>query len=176
MADYYLGEIRMFTCSYAPQTWHLCDGTMLNIQQNAALYALIGTQFGGDGQTTFALPDLRGRTIAGILPSSPSFQKVGTKGGIEGEVLTLAETPPHTHVFGVSNTAGNTTFAGKILAEPVGPSGTQVNIYNTNASAQTTLNTATIGSAGGGAAHNNMQPFTTINYCIAIQGDFPQRN
>ncbi len=178
MADFYLGEIRMFACNYAPPGWHICDGSLLNMQQNAALYALLGTLYGGDGKTTFALPDLRGRTMAGLLPTNPSFQKVGTAGGSETETLSPAEMPPHTHTFGVKNAPATGTLAGEILANPVGaaPTNTQVDIYNASAATTTTLNPATISTVGGNVPHNNMQPYTTVNFCIAVQGLFPSRN
>lgn len=180
MADYYLGEIRMFTCAYAPQTWHLCDGSLLNVQQNAALYSLIGTKFGGDGKTTFGLPDLRGRVMAGVLPSNPSFQQLGTTGGAETVAIDVTQMPPHTHDFNITNTPGTVGLNTEILANPVGKDTAgnvvHVNVYNTNVTTSTTLNAASIGSVGSGQGHNNMQPFTTVNFCIAIQGLYPQRN
>ena len=177
MTDNYLGEIRVFASDFAPEGWALCDGSLLPLNQYAALYSLLGTKFGGNGTTNFALPDLRGRVPigTGVRGTSPAYTyTIGNNGGSETVALQTAAMPAHSHVFGVKNALGSVALAGAILAIPNAPS-TQVNIYNTSAGSTTTLNPGTIENTGTGAPHNNMQPFQTINFCIAILGLYPQR-
>jgi microcystin-dependent protein len=177
MSDFYIGEIRAFACNFAPQGWAFCDGSLLQIQTNAALYSLLGIQYGGDGVKNFALPDLRGRVPIGAgvraVQSSYSYS-VGNKGGSDIVALTIPAIPVHSHLFLVKNAAGTAPLANAVLAIPESGT-TQFNIYNTAATSSTTLNPTTIQPAGTGAAHNNMQPFQTINFCIAIEGYYPTR-
>jgi microcystin-dependent protein len=178
MTDNYLGEIRVFGFNYAPEGWHLCDGSLLTIQQNQALYALIGIAFGGDGKTTFAVPDLRGRTMidSGQKPGGTAYLR-GAKGGSETVTLVLEQTPPHIHEMEVDNTAGTVGIPANILAIPTTSTGVQLNAYREFATTntKTTLNPATVEPAGSNAGHNNMQPFLTVNFCIATTGFFPPR-
>ncbi len=178
MGDYYIGEIRAFACDYAPEDWALCDGSLLPVQQNAALFSLLGIQYGGDGKINFALPDLRGRVPIGTgvrnISSPPYTYVVGNKGGSESVAIQTTEMPAHNHSFLVKNAAGTVPLAGAIVAIPDGGS-TKVNTYNTAAGSTTSLNPGTINSTGAGGAHNNMQPYQIINFCIAIRGLYPQR-
>ncbi len=180
MTDNYLGEIRVFGFDYAPQGWHLCDGSLLSIQQNSALYALIGIAFGGDGVKTFALPDLRGRTMidSGQKPGGTAYLR-GANGGSETVALALEQTQPHNHNMTVDNSLGAANMPANILAIPkeAKTPSEQINTYREFASTntKTTLNPATLDTAGSNAGHNNMQPFLTVNFCIATMGYFPPR-
>jgi len=163
----FLGEIRPFGFNFAPRGWALCDGQILPIAQNPSLYSLLGTTYGGDGRTTFALPDLRGRTPVGF----DSALRLGTRDGQEQVTLTLGDLPSHDHSVNASADAGSaSTVTGNALAN----GGTSLT-YGT-ASTLVATNPAAVGAAGGGQAHDNMQPFLTLNYCIAVRGLFPSRN
>jgi len=176
MTDNYLGEIRLFGFGFAPQGWHLCDGSILNIQQNTALYSLIGFSYGGDGRTTFALPDLSGRTAIdmGQSNASSAYYKLGQAKGKEGVTLVTQEMPKHNHLMLVDNNSGSKGIVGNILAIPT-KGDVQVNIYNPSNTTVAPLSPATVDNKGGGGAHNNMQPFLAVNYCIATMGIYPQR-
>lgn len=172
MADPFLSEIRIFGFNFAPRGWAQCDGQLLPINQYQSLYSLLGTTYGGDGRTTFALPDLRGR-----VPVSPGNSGAGTnitygaKTGQETVALTSAQLPQHTHVAQASSTDGNNPLpAGKVLAA------TPAQIWRDPDTSMTSLKTGTVANAGGGQPHDNMQPFLALNYCIALQGNFPSRN
>lgn len=176
MTENYLGEIRLFSFGFAPKDWHLCDGTLLNIRENTALFALIGVAYGGDGITTFALPDLRGRTAIdmGQKTSSSGNYRLGQAKGHEGITLVAQEMPKHNHLMQVDNSNGNKGILGNILAIP-NKDNVTVNIYNDNNTPVAPLNPNTIGADGGNADHDNMQPFLTVNFCIATTGAFPPR-
>lgn len=172
----FVGEIRMFSFNWAPRGWALCNGAQLNIQQNAALYSLIGVQYGGNGQTTFNLPDLRGQVPMGWGNNGTVYQ-VGNKGGAETVTLTQAQTPPHTHATNVITTNGNFPILGGNLFAVPGQSGTNpvIPLYaprGTNA--PVALAASTVSGSGGGA-HSNMQPWGVTNYCIATLGLYPMR-
>jgi len=186
MSDYFLGEIRAFSFGLVPQGWLSCDGQILQIQQYAALYSLLHTEFGGDGVNTFALPDLRGRVIIGLGsytdPSGQGYQyNYGNAGGAETVALTAAQTPPHNHALmgnTVAGSAGNPN-ANYIASWGSSPQVTQSqNLYAAPASPNTmvNLNPGSLAATGGGQGHSNMQPFQVINYCIATQGLYPSRN
>ncbi len=173
--DNYLGEIRTFAFGIIPNGWHLCDGTLLNMQQNIALYSLIGTTFGGDGRTTFALPDLRGRAI--VASNYTSTYNQGKAGGNESVALTNAQTN-HIHYMHVENAPGDTVIPTNILAIPdvAAIQSEIINIYSVPASApNVSLNVETIAMQGSSAGHNNMQPFLVLSYCIATSGVYPPR-
>lgn len=165
----FLGEIKINAFSFAPRGWAKCDGALMPISQNQALFALLGVQFGGDGRTTFQLPDMRGRTGMGATPT----QVVGVAAGVENVVLTTPNLPTHTHVPSATTAAGNqpTPNSGIFAASPTadnflayGPATGLVAIAPT-----------TLGSAGGSQPHANVQPSTTLNFCIALTGIFPPR-
>lgn len=167
MAEPFLAEIMIVGFNFAPRGWAFCDGQILPINQNQSLYSLLGTTYGGDGRTTFALPDLRGRTP---MHTGTSFNQ-GQKGGEETHSLSVAETPSHTHVLRATNedqTSDDPT--GNLLASP--PS---INIYD-DLSNPANMNPATVGNTGVGQGHNNMAPYLVLNFCIALQGTFPSRN
>lgn len=167
MDDPFLGEIRPFAFGFPPKGWATCDGQLLPINQNQALFALLGTMYGGNGTTTFALPDLRGR--AGMHLSSVHTQ--GVRGGSESVALTAAQIPLHSHTANCSNVAGTQTSpAGKFWAQD-----SDGNVVFNSAGGANMAATA-IGNAGGGQPHPNMQPYLVVNYCIALQGVFPSRN
>lgn len=171
MSEPFLAEIRMVGFSFAPRGWALCDGQILPINQHQSLYSLLGTAYGGDGRTSFALPDLRGRTPIHVSASHAQGQKAGE------ETHTLAETemPGHSHVLQASAAAATAPGpADGLLAVSTLAGGT---LYSTTAETQNvSLAAAAITDTGDGQAHNNMQPFLTLNFCIALQGLFPSRN
>ncbi len=163
MAEPFLSEIRIMSFVFAPKGWALCNGQLLPINQNQALFSLLGTTFGGDGRVNFALPDLRGRTPIHVGGS----HTLGERGGEQAHTLSIAELPTHTHVFNVNSGTGNaTTPVGAVLAKaPSNTYGPPSSLVSMNAGAS--LNT------GGSQAHLNMQPFLTLSFCIALQGIFP---
>lgn len=176
MTDNYLGEIRLFPINYAPEGWHVCDGTIMQIQGNQALYSLIGKTYGGDGKTTFALPDLRGRVPVDASITNPTNYSIGMNGGAETVALTVQQMPAHNHEFQVYNGPDSAPEPNDILAIPANTiSGAQINTYNTSNATTQTLNAASIENAGTSQGHNNMQPFLTLNFCIAVQGIYPPR-
>jgi microcystin-dependent protein len=173
MAEPFIGEIRMFGFNFAPVNWALCAGQLMSISQNTALFALLGTMYGGDGVTTFALPDLRGRVPLGAGQGlGLSNYNQGQQGGEENHTLITQEMPQHTHQVSASAASDATTPANNFLGDdPRNP----VNVYNTTSDG-TLMNARMIGVAGGSLPHNNMQPYLCINYCIALQGIFPSRS
>jgi microcystin-dependent protein len=167
VSEPFLAEIRMFGFGFAPRGWAKLDGQILPINQNQPLFALLGTTYGGDGRTTFALPDLRGRTPIHKDDGHP----LGQSGGAESVTLTAAETAAHTHAAKASSSGGNSPSpGGHVLAAELDPD----KAYGT-AAMMTALRPGTVSGAGGGQSHNNMQPFETVNACIALQGLFPSR-
>lgn len=166
MAEPFLSEIRIFSFVFAPKGWALCNGQLLPINQNQALFSLLGTTFGGDGRVNFALPDQRGRTPIHV----GSGHSLGEKGGEQSHTLSIAELPTHSHVGNASSTATNG------VATPNGAFlGGGNNVYHAPSNL-TTMTPATITNVGGSQAHLNMQPFLTLNFCIALQGIFPSPN
>lgn len=182
MSDYFLGEIRMFSFNWAPKGWALCNGSLMQANQNAALFSLLGKTFGGDARTTFGLPDLRGRAP---LCSSYGPQPYGTynqgnegMGGVESVTLTTAQAPIHTHSFRALSSVGTASQTAGGLVSSAKPVGTATpSLYGAVApnSTMAPLNAGTISSVGGGNAHNNMQPFLVTNFCIATAGLYPPR-
>ncbi len=170
MSEPFLAEIRIVGFNFAPRGWAFCDGQILPINQNQSLYSLLGTTYGGDGRTSFALPDLRGRTPIHVGASSGTDHRQGQKSGEETHTLAANEMPQHTHQLYGSNTAANQQ----------GPSGNllgnnQSNPYTAFANA-VELASGTVTNVGGGQAHENMMPWIVVNFCIALQGLFPSRN
>ena len=172
MADPYIGEIRMFAGNFAPLGWAFCNGALLPIAQYEALFSLLGTTYGGDGQTTFALPDLRGRgpIHAGQGPGLTNHPQ-GEQGGTETVTLTVAQMPAHTHAPAASSAAGTSSHPnGNVWAA----SSTSDNQYA--GTSNTTMNPATIGVAGGNQPHDNRQPVLAINFIISLEGIYPSPN
>jgi microcystin-dependent protein len=163
MAEPFLSEIRLFSFDFPPQGWALCNGQLLPINQNQALFSLLGTTFGGNGQTNFALPDLRGR----VPLHAGSGHTLGERGGEQAHTLSIAELPTHTHVLNVSTSAANQSEpSGTLFAKSLG--NTYANPVNLVA-----MKAGMLANTGGSQAHLNMQPFLALNFCIALQGIFP---
>jgi microcystin-dependent protein len=162
----FMSEVKIISWNFAPKGWAFCNGQFLPINQNQALFSLLGTTYGGNGQTTFALPDLRGKTP--IHPGQGFIQ--GQTSGQEFHTLTLGEMPAHTHFVNASSTQGDkNTVQGNILAQEVGkPYGPF--------SSLTTLAPASVSNYGGSQPHENRQPYLVLNFVIALQGAFPSRN
>ena len=172
----FVGEIVCFPFNFAPKGWAMAQGQLLSISQNTALFSLLGTNYGGDGKSTFALPDLRGRSAInagqgpGLTPSA-----VGDTGGSESVTLTAANLPTHTHTFAPPAATGAGTLVSPANAVPAVVAGT--NLYTTPASAGTAAMASGLTSvAGSSVAVNNMQPYLSLNCAIALQGVFPPRN
>lgn len=166
MADPFLGQVQAFAISYAPRGWAECNGQLLPINQNQALYAILGTTYGGNGVTTFALPDLRGRVPIHVSQTIPR----GTSQGEEAHTLTVNEMPAHNHfAMADSNTATTQgTPVGNVWAAEAS------NAYGTGLTGL--LNATAIGTAGGSQPHSNLQPYTVVRFCIALTGIFPTQN
>jgi microcystin-dependent protein len=165
MAEPFLSEIRIMSFVFAPKGWALCNGQLLPINQNQALFSLLGTTFGGDGRVNFALPDLRGRTPIHVGDG----HTLGEKGGEQAHTLSIAEMPTHTHAINGTALDADTPVPTSNLFATVS------NVY-TPAVNLTSINPATVGNVGGSQAHLNMQPFLTLSFCIALQGIFPSPN
>lgn len=170
----FLGEIDLVAFNFAPKGWAMCNGQLFPINQNQALFALLGTTYGGNGQTTFALPDLRGRRIVG-MGQGPGLQNynLGQVGGEESVTLTISQLPSHTHLPQASSAPGSAAGPGGNFWA----SQNQVFLYsNAPNGAVAAMAPAAIGSTGGGQPHNNMPPYLVLNYIIALQGIFPSQN
>jgi len=165
MGTPFLSEIRIMSFGFAPKGWAQCNGQLLPINQNQALFSLLGTTYGGDGRVNFGLPDLRGR----VQMHMGAGHTLGEKGGAEAVTISQTTMPAHNHTVTGSTTQGDkNTIAGNLLAHEVGkPYGA--------VTSTTTLNPASIGNTGGSQPHQNMQPFLTLNFCIALQGIFPSQ-
>lgn len=168
MSSPYVGEIRIFAGTFAPLGWEFCEGQIVPISENDTLFNLIGTTYGGDGQQTFALPDLRGRLPLHQGTYAGTAFTQGEAGGAEEVTLTTAQIPPHNHAFTATNAAGTTsTPTNNAVA-----SSTSVNLYNTNAPGAS-FGSAAVGPAGGSQPHSNMQPFLCVNFIISLFGVYP---
>lgn len=174
MADPFVAEIRIFPFNFAPKGWAFCDGQILPISQNTALFSLLGTTYGGDGKSTFALPDLQGN--AAMHPGQGqglSLRDLGEIGGAESITLLTSEMPVHTHLGSAHSTVANLNAPGptRILARSSG--GTLYQTVTNQNIVQMAPQSLSI--TGGSLPHNNMQPYLTLNFCIALQGVFPPR-
>jgi len=167
MGEPFLSEIRIMSFDFAPKGWAACNGQLLPINQNQALFSLLGTTYGGNGVTTFALPDLRGR----LAIHEGSGHSLGERGGEQAHTLSISELPQHLHRLNASSAAANTPVPTGDLPAVTG--GNQ--IYGA-ASNLTPFESGTVTTVGGSQAHENMQPFLTLNFCIALQGIFPSPN
>jgi microcystin-dependent protein len=166
MAQPYVGEIRMFAGNFAPAGWMFCEGQLLPISENETLFQLIGTTYGGDGQSTFALPDLRGRLP---LHQGNGFIMAET-GGVEEVTLTVSQIPAHTHpALGSSNTGTSTDPQNNVLSSLTGATSSA---YGSDAPL-TNLNPASVSSVGGSQPHNNFQPYLCVDFIISLFGIFP---
>jgi microcystin-dependent protein len=166
MAEPFLSEIRLFSFNFVPKGWAMCDGQLLPINQNQALFSLLGTTYGGNGQTNFALPDLRAR----VPIHAGSGHTLGEAGGEQAHTLTTVEMPTHVHAMN-----GSTVASGGSDNPTGGFLGSASNLYHAPASLET-MNPGTIVNTGGSQAHQNMQPFLGLMFGIALQGIFPSPN
>lgn len=168
MSEPFLAEIRIVGFNFAPRGWASCDGQILPINQNQSLYSLLGTTYGGDGRTSFALPDFRGR-----VPVHPGTSvHLGQHAGEEKHTLTLAEMPIHQHTVNIDNADGSNSFTPN-------PSLSQSKFeprFASEISGSGHMHSNSVSSMGSGEAHENMQPSLALNFCIALQGLFPSRN
>ncbi len=162
MSEPFLGELKLMSFNFAPKGWAQCNGQLLPINQNQALFSLLGTTYGGNGQTTFGLPDMRGR-----VPIHRGSFTQGQTVGEESHTLTSAEMPAHNHNVSASSQNGDQAEP-KILAAAA-------NVYATPSNF-TPIAPGTVGNTGGSQAHENRQPYLVLNWCIALQGIFPSRN
>jgi microcystin-dependent protein len=165
LAEPFLSEIRIMSFVFAPKGWALSNGQLMPINQNQALFSLLGTTFGGNGQTNFALPNLQGRAPTHV----GNGHVLGENGGEQAHTLATPELPTHTHTFNASQANANAPTPGNSMF------GTSNNMYAA-ASNLTGVNPGTITNTGGSQAHLNMQPFLTLSFCIALQGIFPPHN
>ena len=166
MAEPFLSEIRIMSFGFPPKGWALANGQLLPINQNQALFALLGTTFGGDGRVNFALPDLQGRTPIHVGDG----HTLGEKSGEQNHTLSISEIPTHTHAVNVASTNGTAIIpSGNLLA------GGSNQLYTAPDANLAAMAGATLANVGGSQAHLNMQPFLTLSFCIALQGIFPSQ-
>lgn len=173
MSEPFVGEIRMFAGNFAPRGWAFCDGQLLAVSQNDALFSLLGTIYGGDGRTTFGLPDMRGRIPihAGSGPGL-SNRALGTKGGAENETLTTNQLPSHSHTLrGTSSNGTLPNPGGNVLA-----TSTVLRPYAVGEPLDSNLASQTINNLGGSQSHSNLQPYLCIHFIIALFGIYPSRH
>ncbi len=167
MAEPFMGEIRIYSFNFAPKGWAFCNGQLMPINQNQALFSLMGTRYGGDGRVTFGLPDLRGRAA---IHQGGGFT-LGQAGGETNHTLTLNEMPAHNHFVQVVNAPGTAPVAiNNFFAQSPNQ------LYHSPDANLTPLNPASISNVGGSQPHSNMQPFLGLNICVALMGIFPSRN
>ncbi len=167
MAEPFLSEIRIMSFVFPPKGWALCNGQLLPINQNQALFALLGTTFGGDGRVNFALPDNRGRSPIHV----GSGYTLGERGGEQAHTLSVAELPTHTHSLQASSTTASVAIPGNVVPA----ASANFEAYRP-ASSLVPLSSGSVANVGGSQAHLNMQPFLTLSFCIALQGIFPSPN
>jgi microcystin-dependent protein len=168
----FIGEIRLFGFDFAPTGWAMCNGQLLPISQNDALFSLLGTFYGGDGVSTFGLPNLQSRVPIHMGQGSGlSLYDLGQLGGVETVTLTAAQMPLHSHSLNADVTEANSDApGGHALAE------SKTHVYGTRSSLGAALNAKSIGDTGDGQPHTNIQPYLTLNFCIALSGVFPSRS
>jgi microcystin-dependent protein len=171
MAEPFLSEIRMMSFNFAPKGWALSNGQLLPINQNQALFSLLGTMYGGDGRVNFALPNLQGRVPIHFGDGNT----LGEAAGQYAHTITQSEMPQHIHFLMASNLQGNSvnpnfSGVGNVFATDPG------NVYSNNVAQLTALNPGSVSNVGGSQAHENSQPYLVINFCIALQGIFPSQN
>ena len=177
MAEPFIAEVRIWALNFAPRGWAFCNGSLLPIAQNTALFSLIGTTFGGDGRTTTALPNLQGRAPMhpGNGPGLTS-RRLGERGGVEQVTLTEAQMAQHNHVLSGDEGSTEEEGQGNPAGQRTGETDASDRIYAPNGSALVNMAGGALPSAGGSQAHNNLQPYLTLNFCIALVGTFPSSN
>jgi microcystin-dependent protein len=172
MSSCYIGEIRMFAGTFAPVGWHMCDGSLLSIAENSTLFNLIGTTYGGDGQSTFGLPDLRSRVPIHQGSAPGGTYVLGGLGGSEQVTLTVAQLPKHTHPFSATQNAGN-------QPSPVGflpAANNVVKLYEASAPNTALAPASILPAVGGNQPHENRQPYLCLNFIISLEGVYPSPN
>jgi microcystin-dependent protein len=173
MGQPFIGEIRIFAGNFAPAGWMFCDGQLLPISENDSLFNLIGTTYGGDGQSTFALPDLRGRLPSHVGSRGGTTYQLGERAGVETVTLTVQQIPGHPHpLLATKSTATDTAPTGRVFAASTGAT---VSPYGTD-QPLTPLSPQAIGSTGGSQPHDNLQPYLCVNFIISLFGVFPAQN
>jgi microcystin-dependent protein len=175
MSSPFVAEIRIFPLTFAPKGWAVCAGQLLTISTNTALFSLLGTQYGGDGKSTFGLPDLKGSVAMHTdqFSGGGSFP-IGSTGGSNTVTLVTAQMPAHTHTVQCDTNALNTTLTSPSANVP-GNTSPKL-IYSATTTPTVSMSPNMIGSAGNNSAHNNLQPYLVLNYCIALQGVYPPRS
>lgn len=173
MATPFIAEIRIFSFSFPPRGWASANGQLLAIVQNQALFSLLGTTYGGNGQTTFALPDLRSRTPLHMGTLGTNTYTIGQPGGEEAHALTAAEMPAHNHAIAATTANAPPTAIGPENASPANAPHLP---YRSGATQAVAMKAGLVQNVGGSQPHNNMQPYLALNFCIALQGIFPSRN
>ncbi|MGJ4803145.1 phage tail protein [Luteimonas sp. SDU82] len=182
MSEFFMGQIMMAGFGFPPRNWALCHGQLVPINQNQALFSLLGTQYGGNGVTNFALPDLRGRTPVGYASSvDPSWQppatQIGQAAGVEATTLVPSQLPAHGHQVAASTAPGNSRVpSARTFATSTNSRGDALPLYANGSGPLVALAPQTVATAGNSQPHPNMQPYMTISFCIALQGIFPSRS
>jgi microcystin-dependent protein len=170
MSEPYIGEIRVFGGNFAPYGWAFCNGQLLPIAENAVLFNLIGTTYGGDGQQNFALPDMQCRALIHQGPNDV----IGQKAGVENVTLIQQQLPAHSHTLMATNTAGTAAIPGPSVALASAPAGSS--IYDNGTSNPVTLAPQAVGGSGSDIPHTNRQPYLGVSYIIALSGIYPSQN
>lgn len=182
MVDSYMGEIRLFPHGVIPAGWLAADGRLLNVAQNTALFALLGTAYGGNGTTTFALPDLRGRVPIGTgKDNEGTLYPLGTIGGVETVTLTIDQIPLHNHRFQACAAIGSAKRSGRpkdshLASVALDDDSKHRFLYKNEGQPNVTLHAQSLGTTGSQRPHTNMQPFSVATYCICVTGAFPPRS
>lgn len=179
MSDFFLGEVRMFGGNFAPRFWAFCDGQLLSIAQYSALFSLIGTTYGGDGRTTFALPDLRGRVpMSQGQGAGLSARVIGERSGTETVTLISTQLPAHSHALNATTAQGSLTGPGPtaLLGTPAGANSIFYAVPGTSSVNPVPMAQTSVGLDGGNQGHSNLMPTLCISFIIALQGIFPSRN
>jgi microcystin-dependent protein len=177
MSSPFLAEIRCFGCNFPPTGWAFCDGQLMAISQNTALFSLLGTNYGGDGKSTFALPNLQGSVALG-WGQGPGLSQysVGESTGTDIVTLLQSEMPAHNHTVQSSAGGGQVSAASNNEPGKVVDSGNPVNVYNSTPTSGIQMSVQSVGITGQSLPHNNVMPYLVLNFCIALQGVFPPRS
>lgn len=177
MADPFVAEIRIFPFNFAPKGWAFCDGQILPLSQNTALFSLLGTSYGGNGQSNFALPNLQGRlTMSQGQGPGLSPRDLGETGGQDSVTLLATEMPAHTHQLMATAATTSPSPAGNSISQGVSATNTAVPEYRSSPTNTVAMAAQAVAAAGGSQPHNNLPPYLTMNFCIALQGVYPPRS